>query len=142
MSYLVPPFPFGGHEIRLVLRDLPGDHNMTLDDFIGPAAIMNREAKPGSAKAATVVAGLKRIERDGNEIPLTGRKAPLPNILDHEKKVVLFDYVLGFIVKRNPQLLWKPAYAQVFLDHLSMVEDDDEEHVDEEAELAFLENPT
>lgn len=143
MSYMEPPFPFGGHQVRVILRDLPGDHNMGLDDFIGPAALMNSEAKPGSAKAITVLAGLKKLEVDGEEIPLRGRKNPLPNILDHSKRATLFDYVLGLIVKHNPQLLWKPAYSQVFLEHLQMVEDEDtEEDSEQSSELELLENPT
>jgi len=109
----IKQFDFGGHSVKAVFKDLPGDHSMLLNNYLGVGARMNGgRSEPGNAQAATLMGGLKRIEVDGEEIPLTSRKNPLPLYPDHQKKCTLFEYVLGMVVQNNPQERLVPRVLQ------------------------------
>lgn len=139
-------FSFAGHNVRLILRNLPGDHKQALNNWVGVGSTLNgNRSQPGLAQAYTIQAGVKRLEIDGEEIAMTNRKKPLPLILDNERRITFFDYVLGCVVQRNQWLLWDEDYRPVFQPYLDMLKDAENEDEDDEGEPVIalsMRNPT
>lgn len=140
-------FTFAGHHIRLVLKDLPGEHKQALNNWIldpQMAAVNPKGHQPGLAELHTIMSGVKRLTVDGEDIEFTGRKNPLPLILDNERRITFFDYVLGLIVERNQWLLWESKYRPVFQPYLDIIKnlEEDEEDEGEPASALSMQNPT
>jgi hypothetical protein len=126
MTY-VDSFELAGRKIRVAFRELPGDHEFILDNYLTTDALGGGGAnnyQPGSAKVATIVSAVRKLEMDGVEIPLSSQRKKIPRIDDPDTGETLMNALLKRIVKQEDWLLEAP-YNRVFAQYAP--EDPDEQ---------------
>ena len=136
MEHTVPTFTFAGHEIDLVVNELPQTVEFDLENIITGARRMGRSAT-GTAKLIVLQRGVKSLKVDGKLKPLWhqdkdgDQEFRVPNIRDRETRKGLIEELLRPTVEYNDFLAFVEPFSEVFSSYLPEDEQEAENPTEE-----------
>lgn len=131
MEYEIPTFEFGGHQIDVVIKEVPQTTEFQLKNHIARGI-------PGSAQSFVLEDAIKSpMKVNGKDKVLNRKQADgteefiIPNIRDKETRQGLGDKLLHLIVEHNDFLGYVEPLKDVFAQYLPEDEQDAENPTEE-----------
>lgn len=136
MDYTIPTFTFAGHEIDVVISELPQTTEFDLENFVSGARQAGRNAA-GTVKLILVQRGVASIKVDGKNRPLWHKDKDgdqvfrIPNLRDPDTRKGLNEELIRLIVEKNDFLAFVEPFSQIFASYLPEDEQETENPTEE-----------
>lgn len=128
MEHIIKGFSFGGHEVDVVISEIPQMVEYNLENVAGSV---------GTSKVVALRNGLKSLKIDGKNQILYKRDADndqvftIPNIRDKETRKSLSEKLLALVVEKNDFLGFDERFEAIFGKYLPEDEQGMENPTDE-----------